>query len=87
MKIVDDSPPDLPDAVGHVESVNPAAELLFGWLETELVGRPIAVVVPGLELSGDRDGLDDLHWGPSERMMEATRKDGERLPGVRSLQA
>jgi diguanylate cyclase (GGDEF)-like protein/PAS domain S-box-containing protein len=68
------------DAVGHVESVNPAAELLFGWLETEIVGRPIAVVVPGLELSGDHDGLDDLHWGPSERMMEATRKDGERLP-------
>jgi len=60
--------------------VNPAAELLFGWLETEIVGRPIAVVVPGLELSGDHDGLDDLHWGPSERMMEATRKDGERLP-------
>jgi diguanylate cyclase (GGDEF)-like protein/PAS domain S-box-containing protein len=68
------------DAIGHIESVNPAAELLFGWLETEIVGRPIAVVVPGLELSGDHDGLDDFHWGPSERMMEATRKDGERLP-------
>ncbi|TMK34898.1 MAG: diguanylate cyclase [Actinobacteria bacterium] len=68
------------DAVGHVESVNPAAEVLFGWLETEIVGRPIAVVVPGLELSGEHDGLDDLHWGPSERMMEAIRKDGGRLP-------
>jgi len=68
------------DAVGHVESLNPAAERLFGWLETEIVGRPIAVVVPGLELSSEHDGLDDLHWGPSERMMEALRKDGERLP-------
>jgi len=68
------------DAVGHVESVNPAAEVLFGWAEAEIVGRPIAVVVPGLELSGEHDGLDDLHWGPSERMMEAIRKDEQRLP-------
>jgi diguanylate cyclase (GGDEF)-like protein/PAS domain S-box-containing protein len=68
------------DAVGHVESVNPAAEVLFGWAEAEIVGRPIAVVVPGLELSGEHDGLDDLHWGPRERMMEAVRKDEERLP-------
>jgi diguanylate cyclase (GGDEF)-like protein/PAS domain S-box-containing protein len=68
------------DAVGHVESVNPAAEVLFGWAEAEIVGRPIAVVVPGLEPSGEQDGLDDLHWGPSERMMEAIRKDEQRLP-------
>jgi diguanylate cyclase (GGDEF)-like protein/PAS domain S-box-containing protein len=68
------------DAVGHVESVNPAAEVLFGWAEAEIVGRPIAVVVPGLELSGEHDGMDDLHWGPSERMMEAIRKDEQRLP-------
>jgi diguanylate cyclase (GGDEF)-like protein/PAS domain S-box-containing protein len=68
------------DAVGHVESVNPAAEVLFGWAEAEIVGRPIAVVVPGLEPSGEHDGLDDLHWGPSERMMEAIRKDEQRLP-------
>jgi diguanylate cyclase (GGDEF)-like protein/PAS domain S-box-containing protein len=68
------------DAVGHVESLNPAAEILFGWAEAEIVGRPIAVVVPGLELSGEHDGLDDLHWGPSERMMEAIRKDEQRLP-------
>ena len=40
------------DAVGHVESVNPAAEVLFGWAEAEIVGRPITVVVPGLEPSG-----------------------------------
>ena len=30
------------DAVGHVESANPAAEVLFGWAEAEIVGRPIA---------------------------------------------
>ncbi|HEY6680555.1 MAG TPA: diguanylate cyclase [Actinomycetota bacterium] len=68
------------DAVGHVESVNPAAEVLFGWAEAEIVGRPIAVVVPGLEPSGEHDGLDDLHRGPSERMMEAIRKDEQGLP-------
>ena len=68
------------DAVGHVESVNPAAEVLFGWAEAEIVGRPIAVVVPGLEPSGDNEGLDGLHRGPNERMMEAIRKDEQRLP-------
>jgi diguanylate cyclase (GGDEF)-like protein/PAS domain S-box-containing protein len=66
------------DADGHVESVNPAAEVLFGWAEAEIVGRPIALVVAGLELSGEHDGLDDLH--PNERMMEAIRKDEQRLP-------
>jgi diguanylate cyclase (GGDEF)-like protein/PAS domain S-box-containing protein len=68
------------DAVGHVESVNPAAEVLFGWAEAEIVGRPITVVVPGLEPSGEHEGLDELHRGPSERMMEAIRKDEQRLP-------
>ena len=68
------------DAVGHVESVNPAAEVLFGWAEAEIVGRPITVVVPGLEPSGEHGGLDDLHRGPSERMVEAIRKDEQRLP-------
>lgn len=68
------------DAVGHVESVNPAAEVLFGWAEAEIVGRPITVVVPGLEPSGEHESLDDLHRGPSERMMEAIRKDEQRLP-------
>ena len=68
------------DAVGHVESVNPAAEVLFGWAEVEIVGRPITVVVPGLEPSGEHESLDDLHRGPSERMMEAIRKDEQRLP-------
>ena len=68
------------DAVGHVESVNPAAEVLFGWAEAEIVGRPITVVVPGLEPAGEHEGLDDLHRGPSERMMEAIRKDEQRLP-------
>lgn len=68
------------DAVGDVESVNPAAEVLFGWAEAEIVGRPITVVVPGLEPSGEHEGLDDLHRGPSERMMEAIRKDERRLP-------
>jgi diguanylate cyclase (GGDEF)-like protein/PAS domain S-box-containing protein len=68
------------DAVGHVESVNPAAEVLFGWAEAEILGRPITVVVPGLEPTSEHEGPDDLHRGPSERMMEAIRKDEQRLP-------
>src|SRR5262249_13027836 len=66
------------DAAGHVESLNPAAEALFGWLEVETVGRPVAVMIPALELPvGTRS---DRRWGPSDRMMDAVRKDGETLP-------
>ena len=67
------------DERGHVGSVNPAGEALFGWLEVELVGRPVAVVIPGLEVPVG-GALGDLRWGPSDRMMETVRKDGETLP-------
>jgi diguanylate cyclase (GGDEF)-like protein/PAS domain S-box-containing protein len=68
------------DGAGHVESLNPAAEALFGWLEPEIVGRPVAVVIPGLEVPVGAGSLNELQWGPSERMMETVRKDGETLP-------
>jgi diguanylate cyclase (GGDEF)-like protein/PAS domain S-box-containing protein len=67
------------DGSGHVGSVNPAGEALFGWLEVELVGRPIAVVIPALEVPVG-GALGDLRWGPSDRMMDTVRKDGETLP-------
>ena len=34
------------DALGHIESANPAAEQLFAWSETELVGRPVGDLIP-----------------------------------------
>jgi diguanylate cyclase (GGDEF)-like protein/PAS domain S-box-containing protein len=68
------------DAAGHLESLNPAAEALFGWLEVEIMGRPVAVVIPALEVTIGEGSLRDLQWGPSERMMDSVRKDGETLP-------
>jgi diguanylate cyclase (GGDEF)-like protein/PAS domain S-box-containing protein len=68
------------DSAGHVESLNPAAEALFGWLEVEIIGRPVAVVIPALELPVGEGSLSDLQWGPSDRMMDTVRKDGETLP-------
>jgi diguanylate cyclase (GGDEF)-like protein/PAS domain S-box-containing protein len=68
------------DAGGHVESLNPAAESLFGWLEVEIVGRPVAVVIPELEVPVGDGSLSDLRWGPSDRMLDAVRKDGETIP-------
>jgi PAS domain S-box-containing protein len=68
------------DAAGHVESLNPAAEALFGWLEVEIMGRPVAVVIPALEVPIGDGSLGELQWGPSERMMDSVRKDGETLP-------
>jgi diguanylate cyclase (GGDEF)-like protein/PAS domain S-box-containing protein len=68
------------DAAGHIESCNPASEALFGWLEVELVGRPVAVVLPALEVPLGEGGLSELRWGPSDRMMDAVRKDGDAFP-------
>jgi diguanylate cyclase (GGDEF)-like protein/PAS domain S-box-containing protein len=68
------------DAVGHIESANPAAEALFGWTETELVGRPIADLIPALAVGNGAAGLRDVRWEEREHMVEARRKDTTTLP-------
>jgi diguanylate cyclase (GGDEF)-like protein/PAS domain S-box-containing protein len=69
------------DAVGHIESANPAAEALFGWTETELVGRPVGDVVPALDVSHEgATGLRDVRWEEKEHMVEGRRKDTTTVP-------
>ena len=34
------------DERGHIDTVNPAAERMFGWTATELIGRNISVLMP-----------------------------------------
>ena len=41
------------DAVGAIQSVNPAAERLFGQTPAQIVGRNIAVLIPDLLIDGD----------------------------------
>jgi diguanylate cyclase (GGDEF)-like protein/PAS domain S-box-containing protein len=67
------------DGAGSIETANPAAETLFGWTEGELVGRKLAVILPGLELGGGGD-LADFAWGQAERMLNGHRKDGTVVP-------
>ena len=68
------------DALGHIESANPAAEQLFAWSETELIGRPIHDLIPTLEVSDDGSGLHDVRWEEQEHMVEAHRKDASTVP-------
>jgi diguanylate cyclase (GGDEF)-like protein/PAS domain S-box-containing protein len=67
------------DAVGHIESANPAAEQLFSWSEHELVGRPLGDVIPALAVS-EEGGLHDVRWEEREHMVEAQRKDTSTVP-------
>jgi diguanylate cyclase (GGDEF)-like protein/PAS domain S-box-containing protein len=75
------------NALGQVESANPAAEALFGWTETELVGRPIGDLVPALAVDDQTSGLHDVRWEEREHMIEGARKDGSTLPLDVSLAA
>ncbi|MEP6758797.1 MAG: diguanylate cyclase [Actinomycetota bacterium] len=75
------------DALGHIESANPAAEALFGWTESEMVGRPMGDMVPALAITEERSGLQDVRWEEREHLVEAKRKDGSRLPIDVSLSA
>jgi len=75
------------DALGHIESANPAAEALFGWTEAELEGRPIGDLVPALAIPQERSGLQEVRWEEQEHMVEGVRKDGTALPLDVSLAA
>jgi diguanylate cyclase (GGDEF)-like protein/PAS domain S-box-containing protein len=68
------------DAIGHIESANPAAEQLFSWSENELVGRPLGDLIPALAISEDGGGLHDVRWEQREHMVEAQRKDTSTVP-------
>jgi len=75
------------DARGHVESANPAAEALFGWTESEMVGRAIGELFPELGTAEGSPGLHDGRWEEQEHMIEGVRKDGSSLPIDVSLTA
>ena len=63
---------------GMVTSWNPAAVLLYGYLEQEIVGRDASVLVPAARLADEADILRRLSAGGQEERYEADRvcKDG-----------
>jgi PAS domain S-box-containing protein len=63
------------DGGGIITSANPAAEALFGYPAGALFGRPVAVVLPGLQLGGTAAAQ-----GTGGAELEGARQDGSRFP-------
>jgi PAS domain S-box-containing protein len=71
---------------GVVETVNPAAERMFGYPAGELVGRDFSLLIPEFERE-DHDGLLEYYLASDEarslgrgREVLGRRKDGSRFP-------
>ena len=73
---------------GIIETVNPAAERMFGYAATELVGQAFSLLIPELE-RGQREGDVSLaHYGANAeaqaagqgREVQGQRKDGSLFP-------
>ncbi len=70
------------DAAGHIRSINPAAEKLFGYGRDELIGQPLSRIVPGTGgVSPEayvQMCLDRLTGGTTKSL--GRRKDGAIFP-------
>jgi diguanylate cyclase (GGDEF)-like protein/PAS domain S-box-containing protein len=72
------------DADGRIDTVNAAAERLFGWSSAELMGKPFGVLLPeGLRHPGLLDPADDSGGrivGDGPRELVGLRKDATTFP-------
>lgn len=73
-------------ATGLIDSANPAAERMFGYEEMELIGRPLALLLPGFpsrgqHLSASADRPLELHTLlGAGREVQVRRKNGSSFP-------
>lgn len=81
------------DMDGIITAVNHSAEKLFGWAEPELVGRPIAMLMPERYREPHRRGIQHLRdtgEGPilgKEIGVQALHRDGHEFPIVMVISA
>ena len=74
------------DGVGHIHLINAAAERLFGYAQSELVGRSMEVLVPEVFQQKHKRLREEFFRSPSSRPMgkglrlSARRKDGHEIP-------
>ncbi len=75
------------DAAGHITGINPGAEELFGWRETELIGRTLAsTIVPPRYRHAHTMGLRRHIETGEQRILSqrievsALRRDGSEFP-------
>lgn len=81
----------LVDDRGKIQLANPRMEELFGYQETELIGRPIETLIPDHLRSSHRGHMQKYMGKPTRRSMGigmdllAQRKDGSTFPVEISL--
>jgi PAS domain S-box-containing protein len=74
------------DGAGHIRGLNAAAELLFGYAKSELVGHPVEVLVPEAARQKHLRLREEFFGSPNSRPMgegrrlSARRKDGHEIP-------
>ncbi|MGH7119481.1 MAG: PAS domain S-box protein [Acetobacteraceae bacterium] len=70
------------DLSGIVTSWNRAAEVLFGYRASEIIGRPITLIIPPERVAEDEAILEKVRRGERIKHLETERqcKDGKRIP-------
>jgi PAS domain S-box-containing protein len=76
----------LTNGKGNIALVNPAAERLFGYQSSELVGQPIEILIPEKVKPHHKELREGFYRNPSNRVMghgrdlRGRKKDGTEIP-------
>src|SRR5687767_4451908 len=76
----------LTNSLGNIVLVNPAAERVFGYAASELIGKPVEVLLPDKIKSHHQQLREGFYQQPSNRVMGhgrdlyGKRKDGGNIP-------